>query len=435
MTVHRSSMNDNNNDSLLQPKIADHNMNNKINMNIPRRDWLLSSMAGMMTSLAVLSSNNANAQVYFDPAQYGDQELRIGAVDSVKESVRRAILQNPQLAPSFYIIALLDGLSYNMDSKLYGPDGRIIYNILSSKDTTNTNVQNLQNAALVLIETEQKLRKKVQISIADAIAIGGAEAIESIGGPILTVQLGRPDLPSDKKLSPIPIDLLSGTNTIDNIMATFKQSGLSEREATVLIAGLLTLNKVDKTRDASDWKSSAKPKFREPGKIGRMSEFRPVTEDDIAQAELDEELEEDLNIQTDGGWYISDSFGTKDDRFGQRLGKEDINEKTFNKYIKELVVLNTPTSTTTTSTSNSIINDEFGWTGIFLTNSNEKYPVTASYLQKYQKSNINFLKDLNIAYNTVTQLGAVYTGGKYENLLQKGPKKSSSLNNDDLKLF
>lgn len=435
-TVLSQRSNDNDENESMSRNIA--SSSNKHDLNIPtsRRDWLVRSIGTTLagTSMMTSLSSPSNAQVFFDPAQYGDQELRIGAVDSVKESVRRAILQNPQLAPAFYQLALLDGLSYNAETKKYGPDGRILLSVFTSKET-DAYTKNLRDAATALIETENKLRKKVQISLADAIAIGGAESIESIGGPLLTVQLGRPDPPKDGTYSPIPIDLFSGKRSNDDIMATFKSSGLTEREATVLMAGLFTLDKVDKTRSLDDWKQSGKPKFREPGKIGRMSDFKQLTDEDIAQALLDAELEEELNIQENDGWYIADSFGSKDDRFGQRLAKEDINEKNFNKYIKELYTITTSKTKSSKAAATSspvIVNDEFGWIGTFLVDPN--YPVTTSWLQKYSTANLNFLKDLSLAYNSVTQLGAVYTGGKYESLLQKN-KPRRSLNDDDLKLF
>merc|ERR1712224_579860 len=81
-----------------------------------------------------LIPQSANAQVYFDPAIYGDQELRGSAVQSLKESVRRAILQNPELAPSFYQLAILDGLSFDAKTKDYGPDGRVVTAVLNSRD-------------------------------------------------------------------------------------------------------------------------------------------------------------------------------------------------------------------------------------------------------------------------------------------------------------
>lgn len=423
---------------LLQNKNDNDSSNNdNINSSILGRREMITSSVLFTGFAAAIAPQPSTAQVYFDPAQYGDQELRIGAVDSVKESVRRSILQNPQLAPSFYQLALLDGLSYNAQTQKFGPDGRVVINVLSSK-ATDPYTKNLQDAALSLIETEKKLRKKVQISLADAIAIGGAESIETIGGPLLTVQLGRPDPPRDGTASPIDIDLFSGKRSNEEVMMSFRNAGMTDREATALLAGLLTLDKVEKTRTSDDWKASARPKFREPGKIGRMSEYRALTEEDIAQAELDAEL----GKETDDGWYIADSFGTKDQRFGQRLAVEDINDKNFNKYLKDLVATKSPptkatsksnksSNPDTSSNSDETLFTEYGWTGQLLLDSN--YPTTASWLQKYSSSNLNFLKDLNIAYNSVTQLGAIYTGGKYEALLKNKPRKS--LNDDDLKLF
>ena len=57
--------------------------------------------AGILGSVAP-----ANAEVFFDPAMYGDQELRVGTVDSVRERTRRAILRNPKLAPEAISIRL-----------------------------------------------------------------------------------------------------------------------------------------------------------------------------------------------------------------------------------------------------------------------------------------------------------------------------------------
>ena len=39
-------------------------------------------------------------------------------------------------------------------------------------------------------------------------------------------------------------------------------------------------------------------------------------------------------------------------------------------------------------------------------------------------------KDLKVAYNSLTQLGVEYTGGKYESLLKN--KKRKTLNDDEM---
>ena len=380
---------------------------------------LLTGGASLVTASSVLAPSRAGAQVFFDPAQYGDQELRVGAVDSVRESVRRAILRNPKLAPSFYQLALLDALSYNAQTQEYGPDGSVLKLVFSSKDTDDY-TKNLQEASLALLDAEKALRKKTAISLADAIAIGGAEAIESIGGPVLTVQLGRADTPKNGRVTDLPLDLLSGKRSNAEIAAAFRNAGMTEREMTALLTAFMTLERVEKSRTTEDWRQSAKPKFREPGKIGRMSEFRKLTDEDIAQAELDAELED-----PDDGWYISDSFGTRDDRFGDRLAKDQISEKTFNKFVIELNDSMKKKGSTSSDAA------AFGWVGTLLADSS--FPTVQTWLSKYAGSNLSYIKDLSISYNSLTQLGAVYTGGKYENLLKNKPRKS--LNDDDLKLF
>jgi hypothetical protein len=178
-----------------------------------------------------------------------------------------------------------------------------------------------------------------------------------------------------------------------------------------------------------DWKQSGKPKFREAGKMGRMSEFRRLTDEDIADAEAQAALEADPEYEDpDDGWYIADSFGSRDDRFGQRLGKEDINEKTFNKYINEVMEL----SRKNAKTGNvNAVQEKYGWIAGVLVDPN--LPTAQTWLAKYAGSNLSYIKDLSIAFNSITQLGAVYTGGKYESLLKNRPRKS--LNNDDLNLF
>lgn len=401
----------------------------------------------------------ANAQVFMDPAQYGDQELRLSAVDSVKESVRRAILKNPSLAPAFYILALLDGLSYNAATKQFGPDGKVIVRVLSLQQknkgdvaTTPLYMTNLQLASLALIDAEQALRKKTAITLADAIAIGGAEAMESIGGPVLTVQLGRADTPRDGILpneatnNGIPLDLFDNNTkkyTHAQIASYFAAAGMTEREMTALLCGLLTLERVEKTRTTDDWKQSVKPKFRETGKMGRASEFRRLTEEDIRDAENQAALEADPEYQDpDDSWYIADSFGTRDERFGQRLAKDEINEKNFNKYLKEIVdataaspkkkkANNNDNDGGTSQDPMGSLSATYGWTASLLTD--PLLPTTQTWLQKYAGSNLAFVKDLNASYNSVTQLGAIYTGGKYSDLLQN--KKRKSLNDDNLNLF
>lgn len=376
-------------------------------LSMDRRNFGAAIVAGAFTAAA--TSTPASAKVFFDPAMYGDQELRLATVYSLREAVRRSILQKPELAPSFYQLALLDGLSYKQSTDEFGPDGNMLRAILSA-DATDDYTKNLQEASLCLINAAKVLKAKTAITVADAIAVGGSEAIESIGGPSLTVQLGRADAPANSKTGQIPIDLFKGERSAKEVSAAFKSAGLTEREMTALLAGLMTIQKVEKNRTTEDWKQSSKQKFRERGKIGRMSEYRPLTEEDIARAEEEEDPDYE---DPDDGMYIADSFGTKDERFGQRLGKQDINEKSFNKYVKELDALSKKKGGADLS--------DFGWIGELLVDKDS--PTTQAWITKYAVSTLNFNKDLGIAFNSATQLGAVYTGGKYENLLKNKPRK------------
>jgi Peroxidase len=404
---------------------------------LDRRQWFRQGVAGLLltttaTTMSITTASPAHAQIYLDPAMYGDQELRVSAVDTVRESVRRSILQNPQLAPAFYQLALIDALSYESNSGLWGPDGWAVYAALATKpnnkDSSSTSsslyMKNLQLAAASLLETERAMRQKNAITLADAVAIAGAESIESIGGPILPVQLGRAD---HKGVLPntVPLDLFVGTYSHAQVAQAFKNAGLTEREMTALLAGLFTLEMVEASRTTADWKQAARPKFREAGKLGRMSDFKRLTDEDIAQAELDAELNAELE-DPDDGWYIADSFGTRESRFGQRLAVDDINEGTFNKYL-QLVMED---SNNNKKNTNDI--KDFGWTADLLLDA-ETLPTAAAWMKKYSGANLSFTKDLKIAYNAATQLGAQYTGGKYESLLKNKPRKS--LNDDGLNLF
>ena len=387
--------------------------------------WLTTGIIASLTG-----NSPANAEVFFDPAMYGDQELRVGTVDSVRERTRRAILKNPSLAPSFYQLALLDGLSFDATNQKYGPNGGVIYALLNSKEKDESGyIENLKSAAAVLIEAERDLKRKTAVSIADCIAIAGAEAIESIGGPVLPVQLGRMEVEKNKvQISSLPLDLLSGNRSIKEVKTAFKKAGLTEREMTALLSGLMTLQLVEKSRTTEDWKASVKPKFVERGKMGRMSDYKRLTDEDIQAALSDEQANEE---DPDDGWYIADSFGGRDERFGQRLAKDTISEKTFNLYMKDLLKSAGATSSKKSTATVSADTSKFGWIGQQILDPDT--PICQSWLKKYADSNLYYVKDLSQSFNSLTQLGAVYTGGKYENLLNNRPRKS--LNSDDLNLF
>lgn len=186
---------------------------------------------------------------------------------------------------------------------------------------------------------------------------------------------------------------------------------------TALLSALLTIDTAETTTDPRFWKNSEKAKFVERGKMGRMSDYKKLTDEDIekelAKDGFDDDDEEGLDDDED--WYIADSFGTKDQAFGKKTGNLDV--KSFNKYIQQL-------SKYITAKDSS--GQQFGWIGSLLLDKNT--PSTQQWLAKYGTSYLNYQKDLGVAYNAMTQLGAEYTGGKYENLLKNKPRKT--LNDD-----
>ena len=387
----------------------------QLGMTSDRRHFL--GQAAILGGSLLLPTSPAQATIFLDPAMYGDQENRVAAVDSLRESVRRAILQNPQLAPSFYQLSLLDGLSYNAKTGQGGPDGGIVRLALSSKND-DSYTRNLQAACNTLLDAAVALKKYTAITLPDAIAIGGAEAVQAIGGPTLSVQLGRMEA-AKGKAADVNLGLLSGNASPDDVINAFKRSGLTEREMTALLGGLLTIEKVEKTRSTEDWKQSVKPRYVERGKMGRMSDYKRLTDEDIAA------MENDYDEDPDDGWYIADSFGTKKDAFGARIGGDDVDEKNFNKYLKELNDATNPKKGGKSASSAG----QFGWIASVLLD--QDAPASQAWLNKYASSNLSYLKDLGVSFNSITQLGAEYTGGKYENLLKNKPRKS--LNDDDLK--
>ena len=78
---------------------------------------------------ALVAAPDANAVVYLDPARYGDQELKNAAIAKCRTRVRDVIAKDPSLACSFFLLALLDGLSYDEKTRRGGPDGMVAASI------------------------------------------------------------------------------------------------------------------------------------------------------------------------------------------------------------------------------------------------------------------------------------------------------------------
>jgi len=353
---------------------------------------------------------------------YGDQELRVSAVDSMRESVRRALLQKPKLAPFFFELALLDCLSYDQVTQEGGPDGSVVKAVLAAK-TNDEHTAMLRECANVLIESKKNLKKMSSITLADAVALAGAEAVAAVGGPTLNTQLGRTDVAANAPIpsSMPPIDLLAGADSRSvevngRVLTKFQKAGLTEREMTALLACLLNIDAVEKSTPIGGWKDAGKAKYVERGKMGRMSDYKKLTDEDI-EAELAkdgvDDDDESYTVSGDDGWYIADSFGDKSTRFGKNVSEQD-----FYGALKKLPKAKFAPGVT-----------QYGWIREFLLS--KELPTAYQWVTKYSSKSLIYEKDLKIAYNAATQLGGEYTGGKYESLLKN--KKRKTLNDDELK--
>jgi hypothetical protein len=213
-----------------------------------------------------------------------------------------------------------------------------------------------------------------------------------------------------------PLNLFTGEVPNAVIVDTFRSSGLTEREMTALLGCLVSIDSIEKATPAGSWKESSKPKFREPGKMGRMSEFKALSDEDIAN-ELakdgeDDEDDESYTVSGDDGWYIADTFGTADDKFGKRVSNIKPELSTALKNLDKV-------------TSDST---QYSWVRSLLIS--KDLPTAQSWVNKYGSKPLLYEKDLKVAYNSLTQLGVEYTGGKYESLLKN--KKRKTLNDDEM---
>lgn len=180
---------------------------------LSRRTWI--AVAAFCLSIPPANVASPANGAYIDPNRYGDKELQIALATKLRQNLRAAIVKDPKLAPFFVELSIQVAL--NAQS---GP----IVSAVENKD--------LRYAALELQEIRSRLKRTTDVTMADVVAFAGAEAIESLGGPKIVVQLGKLD---DQDYSPLRIyDLENGPETIQ----AFRKSGLTEREVALLLGAV-----------------------------------------------------------------------------------------------------------------------------------------------------------------------------------------------------
>lgn len=365
-----------------------------------------SFVAGVSASVA--APLPSRAVVYLDPARYGDQELKNAAIAKCRTRVRDAIVADPSSASQFFLLALLDGLSYDERRRTGGPDG----SVAASIQVPGSEYAELRGALEVLTESQKALRRTNALTLADLIALAGAESVAAVGGPEISVQLGRTDseslgeniraikkggLDEAKKRGLVPaIDLARVGADPGSALSAFRKSGLSEREATALLGAFAVLDSVQEGSVTPD-RDSGKAR----GKIGRGQAKRAAPLIDLyGTAEGDEEASVDKFEGDIDDFYIADAFGSRKEAYGKRVASSASSEANFNKVFLSLNDAS-PNDAGLSWAESAIIAD----------------PNSKVWVQKYSVERLTYIKDLTKTFYRLTQLGAQYTGGKYAALL------------------
>jgi len=288
-----------------------------------------------LISFLTFKPKSSRATVYFDIEKYGDKELKIATIGKLKQNLRNFMGNDPSLIPGFFKLALYDGLDYDLQTDAGGLDG-----LFDIKDE-------LANKALDAVLTIKKsLQRTNELSLADIIAYSGAAAIETVGGPRITVQLGRTDQRSGQPKEPYPMESVTAE--------TFKKAGLGAREGCLL---LVTLGELECLADKA-----------------------------IAQSKSAENGDDDYGIDgPDGSASIPDTFGSSSEIYGSLVGKEKFGGNFLDALVKGKEV---------TPLGKAILADD----------------QLKAFALKYAAGNKStFLKDVSDAYSKFTLLGSQFT--------------------------
>jgi len=238
---------------------------NNLHPDTSRREWMSKVLITSTMALPFLaaSPNQAVASVFVDPDRYGDKELKIATVNKIRQNVRNAITSDPNFATVFLQIAIMDALTYDPNSQENGPDGSIVRILVDSKSAN----ANLKQGAVKLQEIAKLIKRTTEITMADVVTFAGAEAIESVGGPRIVLQLGKLDPKKSPSITTI-VDVSNGKEVIDN----FSRVGLSEREVALLYGAIGSMDSIAQSYKSSN---SADEIDDEPNEMGDVDVFIP----------------------------------------------------------------------------------------------------------------------------------------------------------------
>ena len=300
---------------------------------------------------------NTNAMVNFDPARYGDKELKIATGTRLRQNIRDAMTKDLKLAPLFIELVIHDALTYNAATGKGGPDGSIISIVLKPNVNVNTpksSLERLKPAAVAVNDIVERMIRSNAVTYADALSFAGAEAMEYMNGPKTTLQLGKLDGVSADADTTYTYtynypDLFDG-NPIEIIKA-FKGSGLTERDLAVLYGGMIA--------------------------VRRATEQAIANSIDTTRTSIQENTDEE-NEMGDEQIVIANTFGAAP--FGNFVGGQ-IDENIFASIVADLQ------------------RKDIDAVGVF------RDEMVGDWAQKYAKKQYIFTKDYPSAYSKLISLG------------------------------
>ncbi|CAM9736258.1 unnamed protein product [Pylaiella littoralis] len=237
----------------------------------------VAASAGLGLAAAAASPGAAGAAVNFETERYGDKELKIATVNKLRQQIRNSLLEEPKLAPEMLKLAIVDALGFDASTQTGGPDGSVTLEL--DREAS----KGLKDAVDNALKIKKNLQRTNEMTLADVISMGGAEAIHACGGPPMLVQLGR----YDEKKQPNPAAEIAGYSfdapTGAGVKAAFKRAGLGPREMVLLLGAIGSVT------DA----------------VGAVKDGGPGEDDDL----------EDLSWQNS----IPNTFGKESDKLGRPL--------------------------------------------------------------------------------------------------------------------
>jgi len=208
-------------------------------------------------------------------------------------------------------------------------------------------------AMSTLISIKKELQRTNTVSLADLVAFGGAEALETVGSPRVTVQVGRFD---SKSTNPNPKILPWINEPASQVKSIFFDSSLDSQQLVLL--------------------------------LGSLGEIQRVVDETLFTAATAQSSEEDDDDDEQQKIFVPTTFGARDAIFGAKMGKADFGSKFLTSVLKNKV-------------------DDPSLKKIaacLLADGDLK-----SYVQKYASNEAAFLKDVPSAYLKLTLLGESYT--------------------------